>query len=311
MKPMSCDGDPSDKRRGWRYVVITPCKNDALLLPCIFGSLLTQTVRPDRWVIVDDNSSDWTFSLATSLAQRYDWIHVARMEEGNKGRRRSGGATAFLSGYELVKDLAFDFVANLDADVSLPPDYFERIFELFESDQSLGICGGHCYNLGPDRTIRKEWVPDEHVRGATKLYRKACFDSIGGVVACEGWDTIDETYAQIKGWKTKSVDSPGVLHLGRVSSVGGVLRAGMQHGRDAYYLGYHPLFVLARFIRLCFSSPFVFCGTAFMFGFLLSAGRGEERFADPEMRHYLRRQQQERLRHCLRELRTWLSGAHP
>jgi hypothetical protein len=203
-------------------------------------------------------------------------------------------ARAFNFGLRQINLKDYDFIVKLDGDLSFDADYFERIFFEFLKTPTLGIAGGHCYEFRKGRLV-KESVPDFHVRGATKIYRRECFEDIGGVEEVLGWDTIDELRAQMKGWLTRSFDEPKVIHYRPIGSFGGTLRARMRDGIGCYFLGYHPLFMLLRVCKQFLKRPY-FIGGAFMLGgYVKSYLISRERFFDEELRSYLRKQQLERI----------------
>jgi len=263
--------------------------------------VISQTEPPVLWVIVDDGSSDDTASVVREFAARADYLRLVSLQSGDEGSssdrlRWAAEARAFNVGVTDVDLASVDFVVKLDGDLSFAPDYFAGLLDEFDKDPLLGIAGGHCYEMH-DGVRVLEWVPESHVRGATKMYRSAVFQQIGGVPPVYGWDTIDELKAQMAGWHTRSFH-PGVDHLKPTGSVGGVLKGRARMGRGAFLLGYHPLFLLARSARLALAPPYAIGGIAFLGGYVTAFLSGAKRVADDETVAYLRRQQMQRLRHA-------------
>ena len=164
-----------------RYVIISPVRDEEANLALIIESVLRQTVQPKEWVIVDDGSTDLTASIAHSYAREHDWIKVCHRD--NRGFRKSGGGVvdAFNDGYRLLSFNEWDFIVKLDGDLSFGPEYFQSCFHAFQGDWRLGIAGGTIFNVIKGQEYREN-CPAFHVRGATKIYRRACWDAIGG-----GW----------------------------------------------------------------------------------------------------------------------------
>jgi glycosyltransferase involved in cell wall biosynthesis len=283
-----------------KYLIISPVRNEEKYIEQTIKSVIFQTVLPKKWIIVDDASTDRTPSIVRSYAENYDFIFYLRKEDtlkiGNNGDRLliAAEAKAFNFALSQIDIKEYDFIVKLDGDLRLEENYFEEIFWRFLKNPRLGIAGGHCYELRKGRLV-KERVPDFHVRGATKIYRRRCFEDIGGIEEVLGWDTIDELRAQAKGWLTRSFDEPGVIHCRPIGSSGGVLRGRMRDGIGCYFLGYHPLFMLLRVSKQLFQKPY-FIGSAFMlWGYLKSYLSDEKRFYDEELRLFLRRQQLKRI----------------
>src|SRR5487761_1961335 len=176
-----------------RYIIITPVRNEEAHLRETIKSVAAQTIRPVRWIIVNDGSEDATGPIADEAAKMFDWIRVVHRPD--RGFRRSGGGVVetFYDGYKLVADEAWDYLAKLDGDLSFAPDYFEKCFQMFEAEAKLGIGGGeisvpHAGAL----QVESKGDPAFHVRGATKIYRRDCWKEIGGLLRETGWDTYDE-----------------------------------------------------------------------------------------------------------------------
>jgi poly-beta-1,6-N-acetyl-D-glucosamine synthase len=282
-----------------RYAIISPVRNESERIVRTLESVVNQSEPPVSWVIVDDGSTDDTASAVREFAERVEYIHLLSLDNNNEGTDAdrlmwAAEARAFNVGLREVDLETLDYVVKLDGDLAFDRDYFAGLLDEFERDSSLGIAGGHCYQVRNDNR-ELEWVPESHVRGATKMYRTACFLEIGGVEPVYGWDTLDELKAQMAGWRTRSFH-PGVDHLKPTGSVGGMLRGRVRGGRGAYMLGYHPLFMPARCVRLAMAPPYVMGGLAFLMGYLIAQFDGSPRVADKATIDYLRHQQMQRLR---------------
>jgi biofilm PGA synthesis N-glycosyltransferase PgaC len=283
-----------------RLLLITPVRNEARHIVRTARALQAQTRPPNLWLVVDDGSEDDTPTLLRALEREIPFMRVLTAPDGHtaSGSDRlalAAEARAFNWALAHVPLADFTHVGKLDADIELPREYFERLILEFARDQELGIAGGTLVERG-----RGGWQEDRnpayHVRGALKLYSLACFRAIGGIDERLGWDTIDETYARMRGYRTRSYrDLVGRHH--RVSgSADGALRGHARHGQCAYILHYGLGWVGLRSLRVAAAyRPPGAAGAAFLFGYLRSAARREPRVDDPAFRRFTRRELRRRL----------------
>lgn len=251
-----------------RYVLISPVKDEEKYVEATLQSVAAQTVKPYRWVIVDDGSRDSTPEILRRYAETYDWIQVVRAERGAARQPGSGVIRAFTVGYDLVAADDFDFVVKLDCDLDIPPDYFERLCGKFLQDESLGIASGIYLEQW-----NGSWVPivmpAYHAAGAAKMIRKKCYSDIGGFVPARGWDTVDEIRAVNKGWKTRHFEELPFRHLKNEGSGIGSVRTNMMHGEIYYLTAGGALFFLLKFLhRLYHGRPYLIGGAAMLWGYL-------------------------------------------
>ncbi|HXC61604.1 MAG TPA: glycosyltransferase family 2 protein, partial [Nitrospiria bacterium] len=213
-----------------------------------------------------------------------------------RGFRKSGGGVmeAFYDGYHAIQCNDWDFIVKLDGDLTLPGNYFENCFEHFELDPELGIGGGEIYH-DLEGVQKLEANPKFHVRGATKIYRRACWEAIGGLLKAPGWDSIDEVKANMLGWRSYSFEELRVVHHRFTGSADGLLRDRVKHGVACYVSGYHPLFVAASCFYRLRQQPYVIGSAAICYGFLKAYFTRIPRVDDPQMIKYLRAQQLRRL----------------
>ena len=277
-----------------RYAIITPVRDEEQYIEDTIKSVCSQTVRPTEWVIVNDGSSDRTGEVIDRYASEYPWMHTVHRE--NRGFRKSGGGVmeAFYEGYKILQCKDWDFLVKLDADLTFDVDYFEKCFQHFRLDSELGIGGGEIRHQIEGRLI-PEKNPRFHVRGATKIYRRACWEAIGGLWPASGWDTIDEVKANMKGWKTYTFTDLGLFHHRLTGAEEGLIRDRVKHGVACYVSGYHPLFVAASCMRRLTQKPLVIGSFAIMYGFLKSYVTRPLRLKDRSYFAYIRGQQLRRL----------------
>lgn len=280
------------------YVVVTPARDEERTIALTIESMLAQTVRPLRWVIVNDGSTDRTREIVSGYLAAYPWIEL--VDRANRGHRALGGGVVdtFDEGFARVRDLAWDYVVKLDADLSFEPGYFEGLLRRFEADPTLGMASGKTF-LVEHGVKSLEWCPDEHVRGPAKMYRRACFEAIGGLEARRGWDMIDETRAQMRGFATRSFLEPDVelIHHrpidGRQTNV---WKSRFEMGALYHFLGYHPLYHLVRCVRSAIQDyPRGTGGLALLLGYANAALRRTPRI-DADYVAFVQRKQMERFR---------------
>jgi len=277
-----------------KYIVITPVRDEEKFIQSTIESVASQTIRPVEWVIVNDGSSDKTGEIADRYAAAHPWIQVIHRQ--NRGFRKSGGGVmeAFYDGFRNVRSERWDFVVKLDGDLTFSPDYFERCLEHFDRDPKLGVGGGEIHH-DIAGTMKLEATPRFHVRGATKIYRRQCWDAIGGLWPAPGWDTIDEVKANMLGWKTYSFPELHLHHHRFTGTEEGLLRDKVKVGVACYVSGYHPLFVAASCVRRLVKRPYLLGSFGVMYGFLKSHFARSPRMEDRRYRAYIRGQQMRKL----------------
>ena len=277
-----------------KYVIVTPVRDEEKHIEATIASVSSQTMLPTQWIIVDDGSTDGTGRIIEEYAARLRWITV--VHRPNRGFRKSGGGVvdAFNEGRRVLECHDYEFLVKLDGDLSFSSDYFEKCFRRFWENPILGVGGGEIWH-DVDGELRVEGNPRFHVRGATKIYRRACWEGIGGLLAAPGWDTLDEVKANMLGWETRSFEDIGLLHHRFTGSADGQLRDRIKHGIACYVCGYHPLFIGAKCIRRLVQTPYVIGSVAILYGFLKGFFTRVPRVNDSQLIQYLRAQQVRRL----------------
>ena len=279
------------------YAVISPVKDEARDFARTAESLIAQSHRPRRWVVVDDGSIDDTFEIASDYAAEHDWITVVR--SGGSGRRERGApiVRAFNQG---LRSLAVrpDFVAKLDGDLFLPSHYFAWVAAAFKVDPRAGVVGGMVF-VNQDGQWIYERVSRRTVAGAIKSYRYDCLDDIGGLHESMGWDGIDEFGARARGWNVHVLSELGVLHYRTRGGAQPWLRARWEEGRGAHYMGYRVSAVVLRAgYRMLVEPPPILGGIVLAVGFCwYSFTRAPQ--AEPRARRQLRAEQRGILRRRL------------
>lgn len=271
-----------------QYVIITPVKNEEKYIAKTIESVLKQTIKPVKWIIVNDRSTDKTGEIINKYRSKHSWIKG--IETRQNGRRKMGGQIAMMSGLDLINVNDYDYFMRMDGDVVFEKDFFENIFKQFEENEKLGIASGVCY-VSENGKLVEEKTPRFHTRGPLKIYRKECYNDIGGLDPNEGWDTIDNVKAHMLGWETKNFPELKVHHLRKTQTASGALTGQRYKGGVSYYTGYHPLFAILRSFRAMFKKPYILSGIYMLTGFLEGYIKRLPRVNDPAMISYLRKQQ--------------------
>lgn len=273
------------------YIIITPAKNEADYLPKTIAAVVAQTLRPRKWIIVNDGSSDTTARIIDNAANKDPWI--VRLHREATGIRKPGGPhiAAFYAGYELVSAEPWDYLVKMDADVSFEPSYFESCLARFQTDPQLGIGGGAiCTSI---RGVLVEESPGDplfHVRGATKIYRRACWDAIGGIIKAAGWDSFDELKANMLDWKTYTFKDLELHHLRPQGGSYSAWKNWVKNGLSNYICGYHPLFMVAKCLKRAVATRSLTMTAGLGYGFLSGYCKRVPQ-VEPAVVRYVRREQ--------------------
>jgi biofilm PGA synthesis N-glycosyltransferase PgaC len=280
------------------YVVVSPGRNEAKFMRCTLDSMVAQTLRPTLWVIVDDGSTDESPKILAEYAAAHDWIRVIRRE--NRGYRAVGPGVidAFYAGWETVNPAQFTYLCKLDLDLDLPPRYFEGLIEAMEADPRLGTCSGKAYYF--DNAGNRVWerMGDEMSVGASKFYRRACFEDIGGFVREVMWDGLDCHMARWYGWRARAFSGEELAfeHLRPMGSSQQNIHVGRRrHGAGQWFMGSDPIYFIATAVAKMAHPPYLTGGLASLQGYLGAWLKGAKQYGDPELRAFIRRYQRRAL----------------
>jgi glycosyltransferase involved in cell wall biosynthesis len=250
------------------YVLISPARNEEAFIELTIKSVVAQTVRPIKWVIVSDGSTDRTDEIVRRYSTEHDWIELIRMPE-RKERHFAGKVHAFNAGYTRVKDLNYSIIGSLDADISFGEDYFACLLEKFALDGALGVAGT------PFREGRVQYdyrfSRKEHVSGACQLFRRECFESIGGYVPLKAGaiDLVAVVTARMKGWKTETFTDKFCVHHRPMGTANHHMVRGLfRSGYGDYPMGVHPVWQLVRCVYQMSRRPLILGGTVLLGGYL-------------------------------------------
>lgn len=276
------------------YAIVTPVRDEAGYIAQTIESVIAQSHRPARWVIVDDGSTDQTPAIVRASTSGVNWISV--LSTGSQ-RRNLGSAeiVAFAKGLATIQDMTFDYLVKLDGDVRLERDYFKQILDRMSSEPRWGIASGvYCEEMGG------RWMPVKmpayHAAGASKVIRRECYQEIGGFVPRKGWDTVDEIRAGLNGWKTGHFPDIQFRHLKPEGVAMGALSTHRFHGEIYYQTGGGVPFLLAKSLhRMCTAKPLLLGGLAMVMGYLAAQLGGTPRLVSTAEARFYRRMLNRRL----------------
>jgi len=278
------------------YVLVTPARNEGAFIGKTIESVIHQTVLPLKWAIVNDGSTDDTGAVVSRYLGKYHWIEMVEMPQ-RRDRSFAGKVQAFNAGYEKVKDLPYQVIGNLDADISFDPDHFEFLLQKFASDSRLGVAG---------TVFREEGYSSEtdsfegrkHVAGQCQLFRKKCWQDIGGYIPhrAGGIDWMAVTTARMMGWKTESFRERWFQHYRHLGTAErGVLASSFSYGEKDYYLGGHPVWELLRVVYRLTKRPYIVDGVALGLGYCWAFLRRTPRPVSRELMAFHRQEQMAKL----------------
>lgn len=284
-----------------KCILITPARNEESFIGETIRSVVAQTVRPVRWVIVSDGSTDGTDEIVRTYAAEHPWIELLRRPE-RADRQFAAKARAFNAGYEQVKGLDFDVIGNLDADITFESQYLEFLLKRFADNPRLGVAGTPFVENSQQpgaHTYAHQFAQLEHVSGACQLFRRECFQSVGGYVPIKGGaiDWIAVTTARMKGWQTRTFTEKTCFHHRKLGTGNdSPLMVKFRYGQKAYYVGGHPLWELLRGVFQMRQKPWIVGGLYFELGFLWALLTKMPRPVSPELMAFHRMEQMSRLR---------------
>ena len=270
------------------FLVITPAKNEAAFIERTILSMIKQTLRPVTWVIVNDGSVDNTNDIVEKYMEKYCWIKVINIPDTSEPR--SGGSkvvNAFKEGLKAFGHVPHDVVVKLDADLSLPPNYFADVSDCFMKNPDVGMCGGYCIVRKGGKLV-KEHSASYHLRGALKAYRKKCFEDIGGLQPIWAWDGIDGMMAMYCNWEIKILDLP-VIHHRPTSSAYNALVHSKKSGFEAYRTRSGLFLSILRSLIRIRKKPFLLNTLYYMSGYMEAWRRNESRLVSIELGRFIRK----------------------
>jgi len=278
------------------YVLITPARNEEAYIEKVIQSVTCQTIPPEKWIIVSDGSTDRTDEIVNKYVEKYDFIKLLSIK-GDAQRNFGSKVRAFNTGYEQLKHIEYEFIGNLDADISFVPDYYERILNKFQQNPKLGLAGGFIYEEYNDKFKSRLFNSVRSVPHAIQFFRGECYELIGGFIPLRygGVDWCAEVMVRMKGWQVESFPEIKVFHHRHTGTSDGKLRGIFREGIRAYSVGSHPLFEIFKCLSRFKGKPYLVYGLFRTAGFIWGYFRREKRMVSDEFVKHIRREQMQRL----------------
>lgn len=292
------------------YVLITPARNEGKFIEGTIKSVVSQTIAPRKWVIVNDGSTDDTAEIVRWYADRYSWIELRESNIDHTGRVYSAKAQAVNAAYESLKDMDFDIVANLDADVSFDPDYFEFISDKLLQHPEIGVIGTPQLQPNYD-PVTDGFFNEKDVFGACQIFRRECFEQIGGYLPL--WGGVDWAavrMARMCGWTTRIFLEKPFRHnriMGATET--NRLVARFKYGVKDYYLGNHPVWQLFRITFQLTRKPYVVGGAFLLLGYSWGFVSRMRRDIPEDLLRFHRSEEMERLSAAFIRIWPWSNSS--
>ena len=287
------------------YVLITPAHNEEGFIDKTIESMIRQTLPPLKWVIVDDGSTDSTPQIVSRYLAKYPWIEMVQMPP-RSDRSFPGKVKAFDAGYQQIKDVRYEIIGNLDADITFEDDHFEFLVRKFSEDVALGVVGCVFREEGYS-TVQDSFGGHEPASGQCQLFRRQCWEQIGGYKLLHGGgeDWMAAITARMMGWRTKSFREKCSIHLRPTGTAQqGMLSVSFSYGEQDYCLGGHPVWELFRIAYHATKRPYLIKGLALGLGYYWALLRRTPRSVSPEVMAFHRKEQMAKLKIILKSLLT-------
>ncbi|MGB6727855.1 MAG: glycosyltransferase family A protein [Terracidiphilus sp.] len=283
------------------YVLITPARNEEAFIEKTIESVIKQTVLPQRWVIVNDGSTDATSEKVRPYLVDHPWITLIDLPV-RKERHFAAKVSAFNAGRDKVRDLDYVIIGNLDADVSLDADHFEFLMSQFVKEPELGVAGTTFREDGDYSSASDSFEGHTYVSGQCQMFRRQCFDEIGGYKPNKagGIDWMAVTHARMIGWKTRSFREKSFFHHRKLGTAErGRFASSFSYGEKDYYLGGHPIWEMFRVAYRMTKPPFLVDGAALGLGYAWAFISRQKRPVSDELMRFHRKEQMQKLRAIL------------
>ncbi|NOX48186.1 MAG: glycosyltransferase family 2 protein [Chlorobi bacterium] len=272
-----------------KYNIISPVRNEEKFVEETIKSVINQTVLPREWILVNDGSTDRTEEIIKPYVEKHDWIKLVSLTDRGYYYPGTGVVEVVKKGFGTISSTDWDFLVKLDCDITIETNYFENILNEFIKNPRLGIASGGIYLIEGTKTTQEKSQSD-HPWGASKVYRRKCFEDIKGWKPIPGWDLADLLSAQMNGWETRCFNQFRIYHYRGT----GLRRTGLTSGRFLwgrfqYRYGYSLFYIFLKSIYWLPEKPYILGGASILTGYLYAAVTREKRLFDKDMRIFLRK----------------------
>lgn len=279
----------------FKYIIISSVRNEGKYMENTINSVISQTLLPLEWIIVNDGSTDNTDPILKQYVHKYPWIKVHNISDRGFDLIGQGVTQAFNYGVKLIQNCDWEYIVKLDGDLSLPNSYFEELIRHFTNNSSLGIAGGSPWYVNKRGIVWDDKMAYFIPPGSARMYRKRCFFNINGLAEVLGWDIIDIIRARMNGWQTMRCSDLKIVHYRMMESRNGLWTGKFRKGRYCYIVGYHPLFFFLRSFYRAFKKPYFIECIASICGYIKSMCKAENLVVTSDEKNFLRRMQIKRL----------------
>jgi glycosyltransferase involved in cell wall biosynthesis len=288
--------EKTGERKLCSYVLMTAAHNEEADIEKTIESVLAQTVLPKRWLIVSDNSTDRTDEIVQRYADKNGFIRFLRLSRP-PGRSFACKVVALRSGEHLLRDVSYDFIGNMDGDLTVGPSYFEDLMRQFEINPRLGLAGGFVYEEVNGVFTSRRVNSVQSVAHAAQLVRRECYEAFGGYAVLQygGEDWHAQTSVRMMGWVAESIPNLKIFHHRPTGAAGDTLRSNYRLGKLDYSFGTYPIFEVVKCAIRLPHKPFLIGGLVRMAGFAYSFIRREPFLIPTELASYLRKEQKDRM----------------
>jgi cellulose synthase/poly-beta-1,6-N-acetylglucosamine synthase-like glycosyltransferase len=270
-----------------KFYIIIPAHNEELFISLTLDSLVKQTLKPSKLLVVNDNSTDSTESIINEFAAQYDFISILNTESSDEHIPGSKIINAFNKGLRTM-DAEYDVLCKFDADLIFPANYLETLAKHFKADSKNGMVGGFCYIKKNGNWVLENLTNKDHIRGALKAYRKQCFKDIDGLRNDMGWDTIDELLAQLYKWKIVTDESLQVKHL-KPTGFNYKNRSGLLQGKAFYRQRLGFLLTFLASLKLAIRKREISLLFDYLTGYFDASKANEEYLVTPDQGKFIRK----------------------
>lgn len=273
------------------YILITPCKNEGENLPKLIQSIVSQTIKPVIWVIIDDASTDNTPQISKEAAEKNDWIKILRYEEATKRDLGLHLAKIMSNGFDMAidycknKNIEYEYLGNVDGDISLEYTFFHNLMREFEKDLELGIASGGLRVTINNKLTNVKGLSIDEPSGGHILIRRKCFEDCDGIPQSYAFDAVIKAKARLNGWKNKRFEDNIATESRDASSAEGYVKGFLHTGKILHYLNFHPLHVFAWGILRSLRRPY-YGGIMIIAGYLNSLLKRDEQIEDKIIKNY-------------------------
>lgn len=284
-----------------KYALITAARNEEEFIERTIKSVINQTILPIKWIIVSDHSTDGTDDIVNKYSNEYSFISLLKFD-GTLNRNFASKVHAISAAFDLLKNLDFDFIGILDADITFDENYYINIIKKFDESAKLGVAGGGFYDVYDGKKIKILYSPYS-VRGAVQLFRRKCFEEIGGIYPLRfgGEDAVACAAARMYGWEIQTFEDIIVYHHRKTGSAGlNIFSMKFGDGKREYNRGLIPSVQFLKSLSRIRQRPIIIGTLLQILGYWWLKWKKEKLIFSEELQKFIKAEQKVRLREMLK-----------